>query len=75
MDKKNNETPHDRFIRLAEKRTNNIINTIRILGNLSDKSRYEYTSAEINQVFRAIRKQLDTVENKFNVSNEKFILK
>ena len=33
----------DNFIRLAEARTNKILKTISLLGNLSNKSYYEYT--------------------------------
>ena len=37
------ETRHERFKRLASKRTNEILEKIRILGNCSNKSSYEYT--------------------------------
>lgn len=53
-----NENRHARFKRIASKRTNEIIEKIRILGNCSNKSSYEYTEAEINKIFNEIEKQL-----------------
>ncbi len=52
------ESRHDRFRRIASKRTNEILEKIRILGNLSNKSSYECTEEELNKVFSEIEKQL-----------------
>ncbi len=41
------ETRHERFKRVASKRTNEILEKIRILGNCSNKSSYEYTEEEV----------------------------
>ena len=49
-----NETKREKFIRLAEKRTNKIINSIELLGNLSNTSVYEYTQKDVDKMFKAI---------------------
>lgn len=59
------ESKADRFARLAQPRTTNVLRSIRILGNLSNKSNYEYTPAQVSKIFGAIREQLDIVESKF----------
>jgi len=59
------ETRHDRFRRIASKRTNEILEKIRILGNCSNKSSYEYTEEEINKIFFEIEKQLKLTKGKF----------
>lgn len=59
------ESRHDRFKRLASKRTNEILEKIRILGNCSNKSSYEYTEEEINRIFSEIDKQLKLTKAKF----------
>jgi len=59
------ETRHDRFKRLASKRTNDILEKIRILGNCSNKSSYEYTEEEVNKIFSEIDKQLKLTKAKF----------
>ena len=47
---KNEETKRDRFIRLAETRTNKILNMISLLGNCANTSIYEYTDADIDKI-------------------------
>ncbi len=60
-----NETRNERFKRLAAKRTNEILDKIRILGNCSNKSTYEYSNEEINKIFSEIDKQLKITKAKF----------
>ncbi len=59
------ENRHERFKRIAAKRTNDILEKIRILGNCSNKSSYEYTEDEINKIFSEIEKQLKLTKAKF----------
>ena len=49
------ETKRERFVRLAEARTNKIINMIQLLGNCSNQSMYEYTQKDVNKIFSAIQ--------------------
>lgn len=57
----------ERFVNVAEARTQTIINRIRILGNCSNKSLYEYSSDEIDKIFRAIQNQLTETKSKFEM--------
>jgi hypothetical protein len=59
------ETRHERFKRVAAKRTNEILEKIRILGNCSNKSSYEYTEDEVNRIFSEIDKQLKLTKARF----------
>ena len=59
------ETRNERFRRIATKRTNEILEKIRILGNCSNRSSYEYTEEEINKIFSEIEKQLRLTKAKF----------
>ena len=65
MEQKKNESRHERFKRIASKRTNDIFEKIRILGNCSNKSSYEYTEEEVNKIFSEIDKQLKLTKAKF----------
>ena len=53
------------FKRIAEARTNKIIDMIDLLGNLSNTSYYEYTDEQIETVFSAIESELRRVKKKF----------
>ena len=70
-----NETRNDRFKRLASKRTNEILEKIRILGNCSNRSSYEYTDDEVNKIFSEIERLLKITKAKFVAEKrEKFKL-
>ena len=69
------ETRNERFKRIAAKRTNDILEKIRILGNCSNKSSYEYTEEEVNKIFSEIDKQLKLTKGKFLIGKrERFKL-
>lgn len=59
------------FIRIAEARTNKIIEGITLLGNLSNTSYYEYTPDQIEAMFSAIQEELDNQRKRFADSGPK----
>ncbi len=60
-----NESRNERFKRIAAKRTNEVLDKIRILGNCANKSSYDYSNEEINKIFSEIDKQLKITKAKF----------
>jgi len=66
------ESRRSRFRRLATKRVNNLLNQIRILGNLSNKSSYDYNEEEVGRMFRALEEQLKIAKAKFKFIKHKF---
>lgn len=62
---KANESKRERFVRLAETRTNKIINMVQLLGNCSNTSAYEYTDADVEQIFGAIESSVREAKKKF----------
>jgi len=75
MNQNNEETRKERFRRVAARRTNEILNRIRILGNCSNKSAYLYTDEDIRKIFSAIEGELRAVKAKFgNRKKNKFHL-
>lgn len=72
------ESKRERFVRIAEARTNKIIEMVRLLGNCSSKATYEYNDEDIRKVFAAIEKEIKTCKNKFSdteENEEKFTLR
>ena len=60
------ETKRERFVRLAEARTNKIINMIQLLGNCSNQCMYEYTQKDVNKIFSAIQSELDEAKKRYS---------
>lgn len=70
------ESRKERFIRIAENRTNKIIDMIRSLSNCSNKINYDYSEEDVKKIFVAIDKELKTAKLKFTENDErKFTLR
>ncbi|MBE6100931.1 MAG: hypothetical protein E7200_02335 [Selenomonas ruminantium] len=63
------ESKRERFVRLAEARTNKILDMMKLLGNCSSKSNYEYTEEDVKKIFGAIERELKNTRAKFNGSD------
>ncbi len=63
---KKEETKRDKFVRIAEARTNKIINMIQLLGNCSNQSMYEYSQKDVNKIFSAIQNELDEAKKRYS---------
>lgn len=59
------ESSRDNFVRLAEKRVNNAIKTLRLIGNLSNRSNYSYTEEDVNKIFRSLERELKNARARF----------
>ena len=62
---KNEETKREKFVRIAEARTNKIINMIQLLGNCSNQSLYEYSQKDVNKIFNTIQTELDEAKKRY----------
>ena len=65
------EGRNERFKRIATRRTNNILHQVRLLGNLSNKSTYDYSDEEISKIFSAIEGQLRLAKGKFHFTKKR----
>lgn len=54
-----------KFIQLAEARVARALNDIRLIGNLSNRSAYEYADDDVRKIFRALQKELDAAKSRF----------
>ncbi len=64
------ETKRDRFVRVAERRTNAIMEKIRVLGNCSNTPMYEFTQKDIDKIFRVLNKELRDTKLLFEQKSE-----
>lgn len=65
------ETKREKFIRLAEARTNKIIDMLQLLGNCSNTSVYDYSQEDVDKIFSAIEAELKEAKRKFSKTDIK----
>jgi hypothetical protein len=57
---------HDKFRELAEGRTNRALDSIRRIGNLSNRHLYEWEEAEVRKIVKALKDAVGEIESKFS---------
>lgn len=64
---------HDRgkFVQLASKRVTKALNDIRLIGNLSNRSNYDYTDDDVAKIFRALSEEIAACRKKFELASKK----
>lgn len=55
-----------KFVDLAEARVNKALKDIQLIGNLSNKSAYEFTDADVRKIFGALQSGLNSAKGRFS---------
>ena len=58
-----------KFAELATKRVNKATQAIRVIGNLSNKSNYEYTDQDVRSIVRELNAAVTDVKRRFSSGN------
>ena len=76
MENEMSDLKRDKFVRLAEKRTNAVIRKIQILSNCANPHAYEYSEEDVRKIFAAIEDELKVARSRFvtNRRNSEFKL-
>lgn len=67
---KSSESKEEAFRRLATKRTNAVLERVRVLGHCANPQLYEYSEEDVKRIFRAIEKELKVVKTRFQNSSK-----
>ena len=59
-----------RFVRLAERRVNDLLQKFRLLGNLADRRNYRYSDEQAKIIVKVIEDEIRTLKAKFQQSSE-----
>ena len=60
----------ERFVTLAEARTGKALQAIRLIGNLSNRSNYEYTERDVQRIVRALNSEIDEMRRRFRTDEQ-----
>lgn len=63
------ENKREKFIRLAENRVNSTLKEINLIGNLSNKSNYDYSKEDVDKIIKTLKKAVSDLESKFASKN------
>ena len=55
----------NKFVDLAEKRTQRAIKDIRLLGNLANSKNYSYTEEDVRKITKALQDEITDLKRKF----------
>jgi len=61
----------DKFVRLATKRVNAALKAIQLIGNLSNRSNYDYGDEDVQKIFKALQEELNTSRKKFDLAQKR----
>jgi RNA recognition motif-containing protein len=61
----------EKFVRLANRRVSNALKAIQLIGNLSNKSNYDYTEEDVQKIFKAINEELAACRKKFDLAQKR----
>jgi hypothetical protein len=54
-----------KFVELAEARVNKTLKNLQLIGNLSNRSAYEYSDADVRKIFASLQHGLDGAKARF----------
>jgi hypothetical protein len=60
-----------KFVDLANKRVSKALNDIRLIGNLANRSNYEYTDDDVTKILRALNDEIVACRKRFELASKK----
>jgi hypothetical protein len=61
----------EKFVRLATKRVSNALKAMQLIGNLANRSNYDYTEADVQKIFKALQEELGASKKKFDMAQKR----
>ena len=60
----------EKFVRLATRRVNSAIKAINLIGNLSNKSNYDYSDEDVAKIFKAPQGEMNACKKRFDMASK-----
>lgn len=60
----------EKFVELAEARVNKTLKDIQLIGNLSNRSAYEFTETDVRKMFSALQKAVESARGRFGKGSD-----
>lgn len=63
----------EKFEELGEKRMNEAIKKIRLIGNLANRNNYDYTDEHVKEIINTLESEIQILKNRFRKEEDKEI--
>lgn len=60
-----------KFVKLASARVSKALKDIQLIGNLSNRSNYDYTDEDVAKIFKALSDEISACKRKFENARNK----
>jgi len=60
-----------KFVNLAKKRVSRALKDIQLIGNLSNRSNYDYTENDVAKIIKALTDEVSACRKKFEIAAKK----
>lgn len=65
------EDDRSKFVKLASARVSKALKDIQLIGNLSNRSNYDYTDEDVAKIFKALQEEVSSCKRKFEHARKK----
>lgn len=65
------EEDRRKFVELASKRVSRALKDIQLIGNLSNRSNYDYTDQDVSKIFKALTDEVAACRKRFEQASRK----
>ena len=65
------QADREKFVDLAKKRVSKAMKDIQLVGNLSNRSNYDYTEEDVTKIMKALSDEIAACRKKFDVAMKK----
>jgi len=65
------EEDREKFVKLASARVSKALKDIQLIGNLANRSNYDYTDGDVTKIFKALNDEIAACKKRFELSNKK----
>lgn len=59
-----------KFVRLANRRVSSALKLIQLIGNLANRSNYDYTEEDVAKIFKALNSELSACRKRFDMASQ-----
>lgn len=66
----NSRDKSSKFVELANKRVNRAIKDIQLVGNLANRTNYEYSEEQAKKILKALQQEIDVLKQVFQTAGE-----